>query len=127
MLITKENINPINLASFNDELEFDDNRIKTKVLIETSFSKEIRILLKEGQIMKEHKTPFPILIHLLEGKIELGVNGTIHLLKSGAIIALEGDVPHDLNAKENSIVRLTLTMQDKVERVNNVIADKIKI
>ena len=124
MSIKTENNKFINIASFNDELEFDENRIKTKVLLETSFSKEIRILLKEGQIMKEHKTPFPILIHVLEGEIELGINRTIHLLKSGAIIALEGNVPHDLNAKENSIVRLTLSMQDKVERVNDVIADK---
>ena len=124
MSIKTENNKFINIASFNDELEFDENRVKTKVLLETSFSKEIRILLKEGQIMKEHKTPFPILIHVLEGEIELGINRTIHLLKSGAIIALEGNVPHDLNAKENSIVRLTLSMQDKVERVNDVIADK---
>ncbi|MEM0575447.1 cupin domain-containing protein [Flavobacterium polysaccharolyticum] len=121
---TTENSKPINIASFNKELEFDDNRIKTKVIIETLFSKEIRILLKEGQIMKEHKTPFPIIIHVLEGKIELGVNGTAHLLKSGAIIALEGNVPHDLNAKENSIIRLTLSMQDKVEHVNDVIEAK---
>ena len=124
MSIKTENNKFINIASFNDELEFDENRIKTKVLLETSFSKEIRILLKKGQIMKEHKTPFPILIHVLEGEIELGINRTIHLLKSGAIIALEGNVPHDLNAKENSIVCLTLSMQDKVERVNDVIADK---
>lgn len=124
MSIKTENNKFINIASFNDELEFDENRVKTKVLLETSFSKEIRILLKKGQIMKEHKTPFPILIHVLEGEIELGINRTIHLLKSGAIIALEGNVPHDLNAKENSIVRLTLSMQDKVERVNDVIADK---
>lgn len=124
MSIKTENNKFINIASFNDELEFDENRVKTKVLLETSFSKEIRILLKEGQIMKEHKTPFPILIHVLEGEIELGINRTIHLLKRGAIIALEGNIPHDLNAKENSIVRLTLSMQDKVERVNDVIADK---
>jgi quercetin dioxygenase-like cupin family protein len=30
-----------------------------------------------GQVMKEHKTPYLILIHLLEGKIDLGVQGNI--------------------------------------------------
>lgn len=124
MSTSTENSKLINSASFDDELEFDDNRVKTKVIIETLFSKEIRILLKEGQIMKEHKTPFPIVIHVLNGKIELGVDGNVHLLKSGSMIALEGNIPHDLNAKENSIIRLTLSTQDKVERVNDVIADK---
>jgi len=111
----------MNKESFNTEIEFDDNRVKTKVILETSFSKEIRILLKKGQLMKEHKTPYPILIHILEGNIELGVQGEIYNMKGGDIISLEGGVPHDLTAKENSIVRLTLSKLDKVERLDTVI------
>ena len=61
--------------SFNEALEFDENRVKTKVIVETSFSKEIRILMKSGQLMKEHKTPYPILIHVLQGNIVLGIQG----------------------------------------------------
>ncbi|MFT4970071.1 MAG: quercetin dioxygenase-like cupin family protein [Chitinophagales bacterium] len=54
------------MNSFNDNLEFNNQRIVTKVILETSFSKEIRVLLKKGQIMKEHKAPFPIIVHLLD-------------------------------------------------------------
>ncbi len=109
------------IESFSSEVEFDETRVKTRVIVETSFSKEIQILLKAGQIMKEHKTPFPIVIHLLDGIINLGVNGETFSLKSGDVIALEGDVPHDLAAQEDSIVRLTLSKHDKVERVKSVI------
>ena len=111
----------MNIHSFTKDIEFDDNHIKTKVIIENSFSKEIQILLMKGQMMKEHKTPYPILIHILEGQIELAVKGIIHSLKSGDIIALEGDVPHNLTAKENLIVRLTLSKHDKIERLKDVI------
>ena len=111
----------MNIESFNKDVEFDDNRVKTKVLIESSFSKEIRILLKQGQMMKEHKAPYPILVHILDGEIEFGVEGTIHLMKTGDVISLEANVPHDLNAKENSIVRLTLSKLDKFERVKEVV------
>jgi len=111
----------MNIESFNKELEFDESRVKTKVLLETSFSKEIRILLKNGQQMKEHKTPYPILIHLLEGEIELGVQGAIHLMKGGDIISLEGDIPHDLKAKEDSVIRLSLSKYDKIERLQEVV------
>lgn len=111
----------MNKESFNTEIEFDDPRVKTKVILETSFSKEIRILLKKGQLMKEHKTPYPILIHVLEGNIELGLYGEVCSMIDGDIIALEGNVPHDLTAKENSIVRLSLSKQDKVERLDTVI------
>ena len=107
--------------SFNDEIEFDETRIKTKVIVETSFSKEIRILLKSRQIMKEHKTPYPILIHILQGKIELGIQNENFTMKNGEIIGLNGDVPHNLTAIEDSIVRLTLSKLDKVERLKSVI------
>lgn len=109
------------IESFNKELEFDESRVRTKVVIETSFSKEIRILLSKGQIMKEHKTQFPIIIHILEGEIMLGVKGASHKMKSGDVIALEGDISHDLTANENTIVRLSLSKHDKVERLKDVI------
>jgi quercetin dioxygenase-like cupin family protein len=105
------------MESFNKDLEFSDEKIVTKVILESSFSKEIRILLKSGQVMKEHKAPFPIIVHLLEGEIDFGVQGAVHLLKKGAIITLEGNIPHDLTARKDSIVRLTLSKLDKAERV----------
>ncbi len=111
----------MNIKSFKDKIEFDEIRVKTKVIIETSFSKEIQILMNVGQVMKEHKTPYPILIHLLEGNIELGVQGEKSMLKSGDIIALEGDISHDLKAIENSIIRLTLSKFDKVERLKSIL------
>ncbi len=110
----------MNIKSFKDELEFDETRVKTKVLVETTFSKEIQILMKGGQTMKEHKAPYPILIHILEGNIELGLPENKFLMKCGDIIALDGDIPHDLTATKNSIIRLTLSKFDKVERIKSV-------
>ena len=109
------------IKSFEENLEFSDARIVTSVVTETTFSKEIRILLKSGQVMKEHKTPFPITVHLLSGEIDFGVEGVNHLLKKGAIVSLAGNVKHDLTAKEDSVVRLTLSKLDKIERVEEVI------
>ena len=111
------------IKSFTENLDFNDNRIVTKVVLESSFSKEIRILLKKGQVMKEHKAPFPIIVHVLAGQINFGVEGSIHLLKKEDIITLEGHVPHDLTALEDSIVRLTLSKLDKTERVEKVITE----
>ena len=111
------------IESFNENLDFNDNRIVIKVLLESSFSKEIRILLKQGQIMKEHQAPFPIIVHVLEGEIDFGVQGHIHQLKKGDMITLAGNIPHDLTALENSVVRLTLSKLDKAERVEKVAAN----
>lgn len=109
------------IESFNESLNFSDDKIVTKVLLETSFSKEIRILLKQGQIMKEHKAPYPIIVHVLEGAINFSIQGKEHLLMNGDIISLDANVPHDLSAQKDSIVRLTLSKLDKTERVEEVI------
>lgn len=109
------------MVSFNENLDYNDNKIVTKVILESSFSKEIRILMKTGQTMKEHKAPFPIIVHILDGEIDFGVEGKTHTLKKGAILTLEGNIPHDLKANEDSIVRLTLSKLDKASRVEKVI------
>ncbi len=109
------------IESFNENVVYDDNKVVTKVLLESSFSKEIRILLKAGQSMKEHKTPYSIVVHLLEGELDFGVNNFINHLNKGDIISLAGNVPHNLIAKTNCIVRLTLSKYDKAERVEEVV------
>lgn len=113
----------MNTASFSEILTFNENKIVIGVVLETSFSKEIRILMKKGQTMKEHKAPFPIIVHILEGEIAFGVHGKTHDLTQGAVLTLEGNVPHDLTAKADSIVRLTLSKLDTADRVKEVIAN----
>ena len=107
-------------ASFNNALQFNRDRITTSVILETSFSKEIRILLAKGQKMNEHKTPFPIVVQVLEGKIDFGVQGEIFSLEKGAIISLDGNIPHDLTALEDSVIRLSLSKLDTAKRIENV-------
>jgi len=90
--------------------------------METDFSKEIRIAFKAGQEMKEHKTAFPITLEMVDGDLNFGVNGEILALTRGDLIALEGNIPHNLHAKSDCIVRLTLTKSDDVNRVKNVVS-----
>ncbi len=108
------------VASLINDLQYHETRPTIQVLMETETGKEIRIAFKKGQVMKEHKTPFSIVVEIFEGAIDFGVNGTIHNLKKGDMVALEGGIPHDLNALETSTVRLSLNKADSVKRVEDV-------
>ncbi len=107
-------------ASLTQNLVFNEDKPNISVLFETETTKEIRILMKKGQVMKEHKTPYPIAVELYSGAITFGVNGAMHNIKAGALLALEGGVPHNLEAVEDSIIRLTLSKSDSVKRVVGV-------
>jgi quercetin dioxygenase-like cupin family protein len=108
------------LASLVNDLQYNETKPAIQVLMETETGKEIRIAFKEGHVMKEHKTPFPIVVEIFEGAIDFGVNGEIHNLKKGDLVALDGGIPHDLKAIEVSTVRLSLNKADSAKRVEDV-------
>ena len=108
-------------ASLVKDLVYNENKPAIQVLFETENTKEIRIVMRKGQYMKEHKTPFPIVVELFEGELEFGVHQKKHQLKKGDLLTLEGNISHDLNCKTDCIIRLSLSKLDKVERVRAVI------
>lgn len=107
----------MNQSNFNTSVSYGDKGIKTEVILESTFTKEIRILLQKGKVMKEHKTPYAILVHMLSGKVDFSVGEETHHLVAGDILSLEGNIVHELLATEDSMVRLTLSKHDKAERV----------
>ncbi len=108
-------------ANLLQDLQYNHNKVAISVLFETETTKEIRILFKKGNLMKKHQTPFPITVEIVEGAIDFGVEENTYNLKKGDLIALNGGVPHDLKAIEDSIIRLTLSKQDSVDRVKKVV------
>lgn len=109
------------IASLLEQITYQENNKPTvTVLLKTNHSKEVRIVMKPGQFMKEHTAPFPIIIELFEGSIDFGINGKKQILKKGDIIALDANVPHDLTCISNCIIRLSISVLDGVERIKNI-------
>ena len=111
----------IKTASFFTDLEFSDKSVVITPMLDSNFGKEIRIAFKEGQVMKEHKTKFPITVMTLRGSIEFGVGEEMFVLNEGDVISLEGNVMHELKSTAESVVRLSLHKGDTVERVKGVL------
>lgn len=98
-------------ASFYEDLHYEDGKKPAvKTMIKNDVAKEIRILFRDKQEMKEHAAPFPIIVHIMEGLIDFGVNGKRHLLKKGMMIQLPARVPHNLIALQESMVRLSVLL-----------------
>lgn len=102
------------------DVAYNDAKPAISVLFATETTKEIRIAFKAGQIMAKHQTKFPITVTMVKGQLDFGVEDTVHNLVEGDIVSLKGSVPHDLTAKTDCIVRLTLSFSDTVDRVRNV-------
>lgn len=109
------------IAEIYKNIIFNKEKPMVELLLETDFTKEIRIAMQKGTAMKEHKTKFPIVIETVEGNIDFGIKGEAVNLLKGNLIALEGNVPHDLKANEDSIIRLTLSKYDSSKRVEKLV------
>ena len=121
MKFTSSKTSELKTASFFKDLEFSDESVVITPMLSSDFGKEIRIAFKEGQVMKEHKTKFPITVMTLQGSIEFGVGSEMVVLNEGDVIALEGNVLHELKATQQSVVRLSLHKSDTVDRVKGVL------
>lgn len=108
------------IASFLEEVNFNENKPAVSLLLDTDFSKEIRIVFIKGQIMKDHQAPFSIIVQVLKGCIDFGLEGEIKQLNTGDLISLEPKIIHNLTAVEESVVRLTLSKLDTIKRVKNI-------
>ncbi len=104
-------------ANIYKDIAYNENNPVITVLFETGFTKEIRIMMQKGTVIKEHQTQFPIVIHLMEGTVEVKIDSEETYLKKGDLVALNGSVFHSLKAIEDSIIRLTLTKYDETERI----------
>lgn len=60
--------------------------------------------LDAGSVMPEHCHTQEQLVHILEGRMRLIVNGTPHELATGDSFYLEAEVPHGVETIENTRV-----------------------
>jgi quercetin dioxygenase-like cupin family protein len=60
--------------------------------------------LEAGSKMPEHQPPQEQIVHILEGRMKLIVNGTPHELTAGDSFYLASNVPHGVETIENTRV-----------------------
>ncbi|CAM1333804.1 AraC family ligand binding domain-containing protein [Tenacibaculum aestuariivivum] len=108
------------VASFLEDIKFNADKPLVSLLLDTDFSKEIRVVFKKGQTMEDHQAPFAIIVQVIKGAINFGVDNEIKQLNTGDLISLKPQVVHNLTALDESIVRLSLSKSDTLKRVENV-------
>lgn len=106
----------MNVIKWFEDVVFDDG-LNIKTMNVSSNYKEVRIIIPQNKTLKEHKAPAPIMVQVLRGKILFEANGKKHELRVGDMVSLEALAPHSLSGVCDSIVRLSLSIVDDVERV----------
>ena len=105
-------VNAVVLAHSADEFiaehPVEPGRVRPHRIFDGAGVKIRSLAFDTGVVMKEHRSPFPILVQVLSGRILFRVDGEEHDLRTGGAIHVNGDIPHELEATEPPHVLLSL-------------------
>ena len=66
------------------------------------------VVLRAGARMDQHRTAGPVAVQPLNGRVRLGAQGEQNELSTGDLLVLAANVPHDVEAVEDSALLLTI-------------------
>jgi nucleotide-binding universal stress UspA family protein/quercetin dioxygenase-like cupin family protein len=82
----------------------------TRTLSKSSSLQLVRLIVKAGQEIPQHKSKGATIVHCLEGRVSLRAQGETQMLESGMLVELPAGEPHSLTGVEAASVLLTLVL-----------------
>lgn len=79
-----------------------------KTFVKSADLRLVLTTLKQGAIVKQHRAPGSAVVQTLSGHIRLRLPDQMVDLPAGALVVLEPDLPHDVEALEESAFALTI-------------------
>jgi quercetin dioxygenase-like cupin family protein len=89
------------------------NESKSVTLIKTATLEVIRLVVPAGKQLAQHRVPGEIMLQCLAGSATLDTDEGKCELTAGELTHLAGGQEHSLNAKEDSILLLTILLAPK--------------
>ena len=82
-------------------------------VVKTSNLSVVLSVLKKGATLCGHEVDGPITMQVLSGTVRFGLAVESKTLRAGTVIALDKDIPHEIEALENSELMLTIVREMK--------------
>lgn len=84
------------------------DRLQIARVLQGSGVKMVRLSLADGQVMREHSTNAPLIVQVLDGLIAFRIAGEELELPTGAVLYVDPEELHEVEALRDSHVLLTL-------------------
>jgi quercetin dioxygenase-like cupin family protein len=80
---------------------------QTRTLVRTAAVEVVRLIVRAGQEIPEHKSHGELIVHCLEGRVAFSALGKIQALEAGTLLNLSADEPYAIKGIEDSSLLLT--------------------
>ncbi len=90
------------------KVEYAEGSIVSRTIIDSDAGSVTLFAFDSGQNLSEHTAPYDALVQVLEGKMELTIGGREVAAGAGETVLMPADVPHALEAVEQSKMLLVM-------------------
>jgi len=105
---------PLDLAT---SIEYNDGAVVSKTLLNKKAGTLTLFAFDAGQGLSEHTSPYDATVMILDGEAELIIGGETVRARTGEMVIMPANVPHDVRAKERFKMLLVM-IREKVEDNN---------
>ncbi len=94
--------------NFANEIDYPENGIVSKRLIEKTTGNISLFAFDEGQKLSEHTAPFDAMVQVIEGDAIISIRQEAFNLKAGDSIIMPANIPHAVLATKRFKMLLTM-------------------
>lgn len=100
--------NPDKIFKLNDAINYSERSVVSKTIIKKPSGTVTLFAFDAGEGLSEHSAPHEALVQVLDGRVEITIDGEPFMLSEGECIILPANIPHALKAMEPFKMMLTM-------------------
>jgi quercetin dioxygenase-like cupin family protein len=104
----KEFTNDLLPRELISEVQYQSNSIVSKQIIKKTNGNITLFAFDKDEALTEHTSPYEAVVYMVDGEMEIRIDGKPHNVKTGEIIVMPPNVPHGLKATQKSKMMLTM-------------------
>lgn len=91
---------PAQVAMLGNFVEYQEGSVVSREIISKNTGTVTLFSFDQGQGLSEHTAPFDAMVYVVDGSVEIQIDGKPHKVSAGEIIIMPANKPHALKALE---------------------------
>ena len=96
------------ILSMDKSIEYTSGGVVSKLIVNSKGGNVTLFSFDKGQSLAEHSAAYDALVQVIDGDVEITIDGNLHCLKKGDSIIMPANIPHALHAVESFKMILTM-------------------
>jgi len=90
------------------DLQYQDDAVVSQSVLKQKGGNVTLFAFAKGQELSEHTAPFDALVHVVEGNMDITIDGAAHTVAAGELLVMPANLRHALVATQPTKMILTM-------------------